>query len=57
MHKQLGCPEVFIAINPTAAHLSHDHVPAEGDSILVIPYGVVLGQGGLEEPLRVVVSV
>ena len=36
--------------------MSHDQVPAVGDSILVGPCGVVLGQGGLEEPLGVVLS-
>jgi len=36
--------------------MSHDHVPAEGHGILVLPDCVVLVQGGLEEPLRVVVS-
>ena len=36
--------------------MSHDHVPAVSDSILVGPCGVVLGQGGLEESLGMMVS-
>ena len=56
LYKQWSCPEVLISIHPTAAHVSHDQVPAQGDSILVGPCGVVLGQAGLEEPLGVVVS-
>ena len=56
MDKQSCCPKILITIHTTAVHLSHDHVPAESDGILVGPCGVVLGQGGLEEPLGMVVS-
>ena len=50
--EQLRCLEIWSSIDPTAAHGGHDHVPAEGDRVLVFPDSVVLGQAVLQESFR-----
>ena len=50
--EQLRCLEILSSIDTTAAHGGHDHVPTEGDRVLVLPDSVVLGQAVLQEPLR-----
>ena len=50
--EQLRCLEIWSSIDPTAAHGGHDHVPAEGDRVLVFPDSVVFGQAVLQESFR-----